>query len=1154
MGLGEQKYFITNTDELLQDVIDNALHGSERVDILVGYFLISGLQKLNVEGALEGKKIRILVGMRAHLTPEGRVEEVQAKGGSVKEKRAFFYEELRRIMNAADDFGVETMSSAFRLLKEKVQNGELAIRQCSEACHAKLYIFHYKTEMRDCGHPGVAIMGSSNLSTAGLGNRIEVNRRFADNEAYEAGSKIFEELWENGDELLNENTYDEFEREVIDKTWLGKMYSPYEFYLRVLHEFFSREDMGTILTPSDINSSYSDLKYQTDAIAMALRSLRLYRGVILADVVGLGKSVIAACVARNMNMPVTVICPPHLKNQWEQYGKDYSLIGLRVCSSGSLRKLFKEYAAYADVQGERLIIVDEAHRFRNGATESYSLLHKICARNRVMLLTATPFNNEPDDIYSLVRLFQSNSQPTLPGVSNLGVTFGRLQDAYDKLREAKGFRTKAGAQEQDLASEEFYSDIENDILEGESLYPDDGGVDFDEAAVQSGKDSTAPDRVKVDAIAMKLRDVIAPIVIRRSRIDLQRIEEYRDDLKQQDFRPITPEPPRTHDYELGDLAEHYLWTIERITIGDEESAHFSYQAVRYAPLKFVRPEAVEELKSWLYNRGWDIDRLRQQQKNIVSILRRMLVRRFESSVAAFKTSLRALIRGYETAIRQFDEEGSVLLWQTVRKEVELSDTESEGESSRAFVGVRSGRKIEEAVPSSYFTPAYRKQLKSDLEILQGVLAKWEEKLPEDAQDPKMQEFIRLIGDLLAENPARKVVVFSEFADTVEALAAALRANDFDVMHYTSKEATNLKRAEVLRAFDASKGDVDSHVRVLVTTDALSEGVNLNLADTVFNYDIPYNPTRVVQRVGRINRINQRVHSKLYIHNFFPSYIGEAQVSVGRIARLKVAFIHATMGDDTRILDPDETIRSFKERVRSGIDEELRQDDVESWDTPYRVELEKARSTEAYARALTIPPNARTARQADRGVPQGVLLYGRAGSESRFSFAPFSAHGARAHEPIESVQRISPQVALPLFKVRAGEKPLDTFSEGFAKQYERAKRALFFKEFIEPRLAPIEKKTRDCVQVEIARLQLAGGGNRADMNYLKLLDEALRKRVFSSKDIMAVQRIDFKKKGAIAELQERIPEVILLRIIGKQEPGKGQGPELVLLAEELGGQH
>lgn len=1152
MGLGDQKYFITNTGELLRDVIDNALRESERVDVLVGYFLLSGLQKLNEEGALEGKKVRILVGMRARLTPQGREEAAPTKGGSVKEQREFFYDELRRTMNAADDYGIGPMSESYRLLLDKVKRGELLIRQSAQECHAKLYVFHYNATLRDCGHPGVAIMGSSNLSTAGLCDRIEVNRRFADNEAYEAGSSIFEELWEEGIDLLSEGTYDEFVREVVDKTWLGKMYSPYEFYLRVLHEFFSREDVGQILKPSDISPAYADLKYQTDAIASALRSLRLYRGVILADVVGLGKSVIAACVARNMNMPVTVICPPHLINQWLQYGHDYALIGLRVFSTGALLKLFEEYCAYADVQGERLIIVDEAHRFRNSATESYALLHKICARNRVMLLTATPFNNQPNDIYSLVRLFQVPSHPTLPGVGRLDYTFKRLQDKYEELRKARKVKPRLEEQEQDVVDEEIYSDGESDILEAGGVLPDDS-ASSDAEIMQSGEDSTAPDKSKVDEISMILRDLIAPIVIRRSRIDLQRIAEYREDLERQGFMPITPEAPLAHDYELGDLEELYLSTIESITLGTDESAHLSYQAVRYAPLNFVQSEALEELKSWLSERGWDIDRLRQQQKNIVSILRRMLVRRFESSVAAFKKSLRALIRGYEKAIMQFDKEGRVVLWQTILKGVELQgDTESDGEEKREIVGKRKGRKVEESVSARYFSPAFRVQMQSDLEKLQNILARWEEKLPDNAQDPKMQEFIRLMRELLAESPTRKVVVFSEFSDTVEALAAALRANDFNVMHYTSLEATNKKRGEVLQAFDASSGDANSLVRVLVTTDALSEGVNLNLADTVFNYDIPYNPTRVVQRVGRINRINQRVHEKLYIHNFFPSYIGEKQVSVRRIARLKVAFIHATMGDDTRILDPDETIRSFKERVRSGIDEELRQDDVESWDTFYRVELEKARATEAYARALEIPTNARTARQAGKGMPMGMLLYGRAGSESRFSFALMAAPGHGMHRDSQGVRQIGAQMALPLFRASAEEKPLEAFSEGFAKRYEQARKALFFREIIEPTLFPMEKKARDRVRLEIIRLQMAGQGRQAEVSYLKRLDEALQKRAFSSKDIMAVLKTDFKKKGALAELQERIPEVILLRIMEMLEPGRGQGEELVLLAEELAG--
>lgn len=1074
MGLGGQTYFITNTDELLQDVISNALRVSERVDILVGYFLLSGLSKLNKSHALEGKKVRILVGMRARLNPDGgEVEEVQCKTCSVKERRDFFQGEMLRTMNAADDYDEAQMSEGLRILQAMRQRGDLEIRLTREACHAKLYVFHYNATVRASGQPGVAIMGSSNLSTAGLGGRLEINRRFADNEAYEAGSKIFEALWEESEVLVDETTPEEFSREVLDKTWLGKLYSPYEFYLRVLDEYFSRKGQEKVLKPSDVNSSYADLQYQTDAIAMAKRSLQLYRGVMLADVVGLGKSVIAACVARSMdNMHVTVICPPHLVPQWREYGSVFSLLGLRVFSSGALHKVFEEHSAYADAHAERLIIVDEAHRFRNSATESYSLLHKICARNRVMLLTATPFNNRPSDVYSLVRLFQSPSSPTLPGVSRLDITFETLQKEYDELRSS------------------------NEVI---------------------------PDKEKVEEIGRKLRDVIAPVVIRRSRVDLQRIEEYRDDLARQGYKPLTPEAPIAHGYAFHGLEELYRWTIARITPVDndcEGAEELSYQAVRYAPLNYVRPESREELKKELAKHGWDMNRLRQQQGDIVAILRRMLVRRFESSVAAFKLSLETFIEGYEETIKLFDE-GEVELQQTIRKEVaQQSEGESELDSAAEEASGRVIGKVKHKVPSSYFTQEFRDLMQNDLSILQDVRAQWESQLPENAKEPKMQEFMRLLRKMLDERPARKVVVFSEFADTVNALARVLKKEGFAVQSYTS--STPERREEVLKAFDASSKEVKKGAdRVLVTTDALSEGVNLNLADTVFNYDIPYNPTRVVQRVGRINRINQRVHDRLYIHNFFPSYIGEEQVSVGLIARLKVAFMKAVLGDDTKILDPDEVIRSFGARVGDEIAGELRQEDVESWDTPYRVELAAARSTEAFERALKIPTNARTARRTRQGGQAGVLLYGRSGSESRFSFAPLWGEA----------RQIGAQDAFSLFKAQASGEHLSSLSDGFSSRYALAREALFFKEPLLPSISRQEVEARGRVRKAIEELEKAAEpGRQGEVNYLKYLEVALEHRALSSKDFAAVQRVNFGESDPLKELRERLPVTILQRIV------------------------
>lgn len=1093
----DQNYFITNTDELLKDVLKNALSISNGMDMLVGYFFLSGLQRLNEGGALRGKRVRILVGMRAKLWPDGQEEPVFGEVRSLKAMRECFFDEMKRTMNRADDFGVEQMAAARGMLMEMVQRGELEIRQCVQPCHAKMYLFHYGDATRAGGLAGGMVMGSSNLSTAGLGDRLEINRRFDSKEPYIAGKKIFDELWEESPVLLDAATYDAFERSVLEQTWLGKVYSPYEMYLRVLHEYFFRERAGRVLTPSDVNPSYADLRYQTDAIAMALRSLRLYRGVIIADVVGLGKSIIAACVARNMNMPVTVICPPHLVQQWQEYGRDFSLMQLRVVSAGALRRHFDEYSAYADTSGERLIIVDEAHRFRNSTTQSYAWLHKICMGNRVVLLSATPFNNEPNDVYSLLSLFQMPSNPTLPSVRRLDSAFKKLQNDFEELRNEGG----------------------NTVEQAERR------------------------KEKTEEIARRMREIISPVVIRRSRIDLQMIAEYREDLAKQGYKPLTPEAPISHDYDLGDLKELYLWTLGRIYRGEGASWEREpwFVAVRYMPLKFVREGSREALTHDLLARGIPIKRLQQQQVNMAHFLRRRLVRRFESSTVAFRKSLDALIAKYEEAIAAFEEEGKVYLRQTIDAEErdEISVDDRDGIWGDGVY--MEGGKLTFWVKAEYFTGTFLKLLKSDFKVLREVKAQWDEKLSDERQDRKLQEFARVLEGMLQESPSRRVVVFSEFADTVDALERGLKEK-FSVLRYTSIIATRELRDRVLEHFDASRQGVEGGVRVLLTTDALSEGVNLNRADTVFNYDIPYNPMRVVQRVGRINRINQRIHEKLYIHNFFPSYIGESEVRLRHITGLKVAFVHAIMGDDTRILSPNEELKSFREDLSRQIEDELQHDDVESWDTPYRMELEGAQGTAVFARALAIPDNARTARHVAGGTPQGVLLYEKAGGESNFSLA------LRRGE----VVKLSAEEALALFKAEVEELALPQLSKDFPALYAAARSKIATQERVMPKLSPREVQARDRVQKAVEGIRMGKGG-QTDAEYLQELRDALQARALSSKDIEAVLRVDFRETGAVMELQKQLPEVILKRVTAMLLAKRSEAEQQLLLSEELRGE-
>ena len=322
--------------------------------------------------------------------------------------------------------------------------------------------------------PGNVITGSSNLSYQGLAGRTEINVRLKDKQTYIDAKKIFEELWENSVSVIDQSTLSQWEDKVIKHVWYEKLFSPYLMFVRVLSEYFNIPSSSNVLTPHDITQGkYSNLKYQTDAVQLALNALEIHSGAIIADVVGLGKSVIASTIARNLHLKTIVIAPPHLVRQWQVYRDEFG-VKASIFSTGKIESALAHFKEIARSDEQFLIIIDEAHRFRNEFTEDYSLLHELCSNNKVILLTATPFNNRPSDIYSLLKLFQIPSKSTLKTVENLGEAFRELIHAYKKMEEAK----------------------RNDRLPESEI------------------------KAEAKRIAARIRSIINPLVIRRSRIDL----------------------------------------------------------------------------------------------------------------------------------------------------------------------------------------------------------------------------------------------------------------------------------------------------------------------------------------------------------------------------------------------------------------------------------------------------------------------------------------------------------------------------------------------------------------------------------------------------------------------------------------------------------
>ena len=1083
----EQNSFITNQNKLLSDIINGILPKSQAVDILVGYFYFSGYKLISEN--LQDKKVRILVGLDIDTTITKTLHEIDSfvrvnkSRAQIKDE---YYSNFVRLFNETDFFDNSAKLESFTLFYNKIKDGSLEIRKTEDSCHAKLYIFDYRDDVSENGEvPGSVITGSSNLSYEGLSGRVEINTRFNDKQSHIDASAIFDELWDSSVVIADEDTIANFDTKVIKKIWYDRLFSPYLMYIRVLKEYFTIPTVDNIMTPFDItDGKFSNLKYQTDAVQMAINAIKNHNGVIVADVVGLGKSIIASTVARNLRLRTLVICPPHLEEQWRGYRDDFGFTA-SIYTTGKLEEALRYYERIVKADEQYLIVVDEAHRYRNEYTIDYTILHQLCSGNKVMLLTATPFNNRPDDIYAMLKLFQIPTKSTLKTVDNLGAKFKDLIITYKQLQKDQR----------------------------------DGKKTDTEVSQEAGR------------IANEIRSIISPLVIRRSRIDLKEIPEYAEDLRQQGIQLVIPNDPVELDYDLSSLKDLYLETLDRIS--EDEDRHgndgkYRFKAARYSPVLYLREELKQELSDLLEEKtGVELNLLFGRQANIAKFMRRLLVRRFESSEYSFRMSLEYMIGSSRQILKWIKEKGKM----PVYKKGNLPDvddfykTDDDGNDLITETYEKYEKRGFFEIDMKYIKESFLEDIKADMELLLEIQKKWFGEDGTIMSDPKLESFKGILDKQLSKEPKRKIIVFTEFADTADYLGEALQAYGLPVFKYTSADASQTNKNAINANFNAGekKEYQKDDYKILIATDAISEGYNLHRAGTVINYDIPYNPTRIIQRIGRINRVNKKVFDQLYIYNYFPTDVGESETRTKEISTLKMAMIHAIMGEDTKVLTKDEEIQSyFLEQYRK----EMAKSEEVSWDVKYQKLLNAAKGTEIYEEAMQLPHRARTGRSVEK-TKRGVLLFGKKGND--FVFKIGNDEGL--------VVQLTAEEAIGLFEAQTNEQPA-ALSEFFEPAYQLTKTHLFSSD-VKDKNEKIRLDAMQKVKVMLNRKALPA-------DYLKDLMKVIQSDGLSGYELRYINKLkpaDYKK------LPDQIDEYYINRIIETCNH-VDDGEESIILAEEL----
>ena len=1037
-----------NYNKEVLNIINNIIPGCKNIYIRVGYFYFSGFSL--IAKSLKDKNIKILVGMEADKTTN---------------------EYLRKFSETVDKDEIldkPEERDAYFIFKDKLKNGSLEIRQNLKQDHSKVFIFEYSEKnSKIFNGPGQTMVGSSNTSHSGFITNTETNVLLPSPDNFKSLSLDFNDDWQSSTKLLNKTNFKDFEK-YSSKFPFEQKPSPYLMFVRVLNEYFKDRSDDEIKLPKDITDDYyENYKYQRDAIAKGLDILKDHNGVLIADVVGLGKSIIASAIANNLGLRTIVICPPHLKEQWKDYLYKFKVRGARIYTSGKILDALNE-----DTPGQKLIIIDEVHKFRNDETKDYLNLYQLChdsngkEPNKIVLLSATPFNNKPSDTFSLIKLFQIPTRSTLQTITNLSVYFERISKTYNSLKREQ------------IKNKRSVNEINNDFKK----------------------------------LGEEIRNIISPLIIRRSRIDLENIKAYSNDLKKQKIFFPKVEDPILLTYDLGDIEEIYKETLSIIAPGNDKS---NYKCARYKPLTYVKPECLNDvLEAGGYNDDEKKNKLPQQQQNIHDFIKRMMVRRFESSTHSFSITLDRVIRSNERMIEYYEKKGVVPIYPRNQlpdleelygtdDDIQIDDFDIEQESKL--------KKLEGKglwfIKKDQLKKNYIEDIKNDLSVLKSIQKDWEILKNKNFKDPKTEAFKEIIHKQLKKEPKRKIIIFTEFSDTANYLYKKIIKN-FRANIYTSQDSSKRKKKiEIKENFDASSKVQKNDYDIMIATDAISEGFNLHRAGTIFNYDIPYNPTRVVQRFGRINRINKKMFDKLYIYNFFPTDIGETEVNLKRITGLKKMMFNAIFGEDTKVLTTNETLGSYFQKEFDDIYKE-----TESPETYFENIIYDLRDfkPEVIMEANNISKRVKAKRKIKS--ENGLLIFSKKGDVPKFVFS-------NKNKEIRNLLAIE---ALKIFEAKQNEKHID-FDRKYDLLYEDIKAHIF----ADQKILPPNKKKKDLIN----KLELLSRESRYTDYYLKLYTVVKELDALTPMQLRTIRKITSKTCDKnIKSIMEIIPERLLINLL------------------------
>lgn len=941
---------IDNRNDRLVDQIRTILGSTDAARFAVGYFFLSGFTAL-ADRLAHVKDLKLLIGnttnretleqiaegyKRLELVREAVEAQVFPKRIDVKRMATETATNIRTAVEVMDQ--TDEAEQIVKTLAGMVEEKRLHVRVYTKGrLHAKAYIFDYGPSYDLFGNlqtkleEGIAVVGSSNLTLSGITHNTELNVVVHGNANHAELVRWFDELWNDSEE------FDETLMQEIRQSWAMAPVRPYDVYMKTLYALvrdrIEGDDSKDILWDDEIANRLAS--FQRIAVKQAIQIIRVNGGAFVADVVGLGKSYIGAAIVKHFERTdharPLILCPAPLVEMWERYNEVYQL-NARVLSTGHLTEsgngsnILLDDVMYRD---RDFLLIDESHNFRHPDTQRYKLVEAFLASGRpACLLTATPRNKSAWDVYYQMKLFHQQDKTDLP------IDPANLRE-YFKLIE-KGQRS--------------------------------------------------------------LKDVLSNILIRRTRHHILRWYGYDAETHQ----PV--DPANFGQYLEGKrkayvivAGKHQFFPkreLETVEYSIEETYQGLYQRLRgyigragtnAAGTNSKLPDELTYARYGLWNY---VKRAKQQQepytslaragRNLRGLMRILMFKRFESSVYAFRQTIMRMITMHahfldalEEGVVPAGEDAQAILYEpNAAEEQDLVDALRHVSGKYALADFDSER--------------LKKHIEHDLKLLRKMLALVEPITPE--KDAKLQKLTGVLNKPPLKDGKR--LIFTQYADTARYLYENLnpgnKRDDIDVIYSGDKSKGKIVGRFAPKANPEYRLEesVEFELMTLVATDVLAEGLNLQDCNKIVNYDLHWNPVRLIQRFGRIDRIGSE-HESVYGFNFLPEIGIESNLGLHQRLRNRIQEIHDTIGEDSKILDRTEQVNEEAMYAiydkKTLVEESLEGDDAEDFLDLNEAEeiLRQLRSDDPaeYDRIASLRDGIRTAKSSGQ---KGTYVFCQAG--------------------------------------------------------------------------------------------------------------------------------------------------------------------------------